>query len=78
MNPMFNAKEELEYKIKILNKLYKYIKENKNDMSTMDILEDFCDEFDIEYEDLGEIINSDKYLYDYVYQQCKKLKYLRN
>lgn len=75
---VINQKEELEYKIKILNKLYKFIKENKNDMSVMDILEEFCNSNDISYEEIGEIINADKYLYDYVYNQCKKYKYFRS
>ena len=44
----------------------------------MDILEDFCDSNDISYEEIGEIINADKYLYDYVYNQCKKDKYFKS
>lgn len=75
---VINQKEELEYKIKILNKLYKFIKENKNDMSVMDILEEFCNSNDISYEEIGEIINADKYLYDYVYNQCRKDKYFKS
>lgn len=75
---MIDQKEELEHKIKILNKLYSYIKENKNNLSTMDILEDFCDSNSISYEELGDIINSDSYLKDYIFKQCKKDRYFRN
>lgn len=58
-----NDKTQLE--IRILNNFYEYIRKHPNEC-VMDIMKDFCDEFDIPLEELGFLISEDKYLKDYI------------
>ena len=65
--------------IKKINLFYEYLREHKSeDISTIELILDFCNENDFEIEDIGYLISEDKYLTDFVRRDCEKHKYFKS
>lgn len=56
--------------IQKINKFYEYLRNNKTNESIIDLLEDFCFEYNISYEEIGMLISEDEYLKDFVKKDC--------
>lgn len=62
--------------MKILNNFFNCLRENK-DENILELMQDFCDNYNIPLEELGFLISEDKYLKDYVENNLTKYNYIK-
>ncbi len=60
----------------ILNEFYSYLRDNKDECA-IDLINEFCYEKNINVEELGMLIAEDKILKEYVKNNLKTFKYIR-
>lgn len=69
--------DALLQEMKILNKFYDFIRKHK-DECVLEIMQEFCENEGIVYEQLGLIVAEDIYLKEYIESNLIKFKFLKN
>lgn len=63
---------------KILWSLYHYLKQNYNDsISITDLILEFCSDYNLNEEEIGNLITQDRQLYNLVKVDCKQRKFFK-
>jgi hypothetical protein len=71
-------KESIKSDIQKINELYDFIKSSSSDYSMVELIIDFCEKYDYSLEDIGYIISDDKYLKEFIENDCKKFKFSKD
>ena len=69
--------EMLKFELKIINKLFDYIKKH-SDECMMDVLTEFCAENNVSLDEVGYLIAEDSYLKEFINSNLKKFNYLKS
>lgn len=58
--------------IEKINAFYNFMREYKGNDSLVTIILEFCEQYDILEEEIGDLISRDQYLSDFILRDCKK------